>query len=1359
MFKPPRNQLIKTLEGTMRSKLVAIPIFVLLILRASFAQNIAREAPIIAGEYFIGQDPGKGKGTPIPINPSAAKVEVAISNIPLQANQTIYVRFKNNNGYWTAPRGITHTGAGVQRSINLTQAEYFRGVDPGRGKGTPITITQGTTTNLNLPTLSLQKGQKLSIRVKDAENRWSTPTTITYSGVGGKRSALLTYTEYFIGTDPGHGKGTSIAINQALELILNPPSQSLQKGQNVYFRVKDSENRWSDPAAIGYSGYGLKRGALIAYAEYFIGADPGRGKGAKININQADSLRLQLASVALTQGQKLRLRVQDTEKRWSDPVALSYPPRFIRRAEIVVADNPAKVPVGNGIPMAPVDGAWGSVYEAIQGIVASWNQKDSIWVRAQSSEHLWSKPLGDIPNKTPIASAANQFKSDGITALPEGGTTNENKVVFKATISDPDLEQVKLQIELRKSSETFSGSPNLQSSLVNSGARVTITRDSLSFTNYKWRYRVMDARGLANEWVEFGTAGNTDFVVNRTPTHTAANQFKADGTTAISEGGTTNENKVVFKATVTDPDGEQVKLQIELRKTTEAFTGVPILQSGLVNSGTPVTLTRDSLAFVNYKWRCRAVDARGLASAWVDFGTAGNIDFTVNRPPTHTAVNQFKSDGTTNIPEGGTTNEKKVVFKATVSDPDGDQVKLQIELRKFGEAFTGLPNLQSGLVNSSAQVMITRDSLVVANYKWRYRAIDVKGLASFWVDFGAPANIDFVVAANKPPATPTALNQFKADGSTNIPEGGTTNENKVIFKATVTDPDGEQVKLQIELRKTTEAFNGTPTLPSSLVNSGTPVTITRDSLGSGNYKWRCRTTDARGLSSAWVEFGTAGNTDFTVISEVPIFPAVAGPRASGTEFWVDIKVGDNANPVSNLFGVSFVLNFTPTDYIDVVAPYLSNVIAGSFLGSDVILHQTVDETSGKVNVGISRKAGQGGVNNNGTVLRVKFVALAYAPDSTTATFFITDVSANDPNGAPIKLTPRSQTVMINNKDVIVWPGDTNNDGVVNQADVLPIGLYWGSKGPARPNASMNWIGQPSPSWTPSAAMYANANGDTIVNQAEVPVIGFNWGKSHFVPSLLANGALEKSQTPASATIVPEAIPSEQAPDHEFFVQIKVAEVSNLFGLSFELIYDQPQIVQTLSAEPEAWFGNDVVFYSHVDAAAGKVAVGISRKAGQTGVNGAGTVVHVKAKIAANATVGAKINFSLKTLAANDDKGAAISLTSQSSSITVGRVTAVISDEETALPASYRLHQNHPNPFNAGTLIKYEIPQAGQVLLQIYNLAGQEILRLVNAVQQPGRYQINWDGRDQHGRPAPSGFYIYRLQADSFIQSYKMLLVR
>jgi len=63
-----------------------------------------------------------------------------------------------------------------------------------------------------------------------------------------------------------------------------------------------------------------------------------------------------------------------------------------------------------------------------------------------------------------------------------------------------------------------------------------------------------------------------------------------------------------------------------------------------------------------------------------------------------------------------------------------------------------------------------------------------------------------------------------------------------------------------------------------------------------------------------------------------------------------------------------------------------------------------------------------------------------------------------------------------------------------------------------------------------------------------------------------------------------------------------------------------------------------------------------------------------------------------------------------------------------------------------------------VILKIYNLKGQEIKTLMDALQPAGAHAVAWDGLDAHGQKVCSGIYLYQLQADTFIKSKKMLLI-
>jgi hypothetical protein len=109
------------------------------------------------------------------------------------------------------------------------------------------------------------------------------------------------------------------------------------------------------------------------------------------------------------------------------------------------------------------------------------------------------------------------------------------------------------------------------------------------------------------------------------------------------------------------------------------------------------------------------------------------------------------------------------------------------------------------------------------------------------------------------------------------------------------------------------------------------------------------------------------------------------------------------------------------------------------------------------------------------------------------------------------------------------------------------------------------------------------------------------------------------------------------------------------------------------------------------------------------------------------------------------------------------IQPVMTGVETAigapLPTAYALGQNYPNPFNSQTVIRYDLPEPGEIRLDILSLSGQVIRRLVQIRQPAGRYQVVWDGCDGAGHPVSSGVYFYRLQAGYFMDTKKMLLIR
>ena len=100
------------------------------------------------------------------------------------------------------------------------------------------------------------------------------------------------------------------------------------------------------------------------------------------------------------------------------------------------------------------------------------------------------------------------------------------------------------------------------------------------------------------------------------------------------------------------------------------------------------------------------------------------------------------------------------------------------------------------------------------------------------------------------------------------------------------------------------------------------------------------------------------------------------------------------------------------------------------------------------------------------------------------------------------------------------------------------------------------------------------------------------------------------------------------------------------------------------------------------------------------------------------------------------------------------LTSVGGEDVAYAPKIFLLSQNYPNPFNSITNIQYQLSAASEVLLTIYNIRGQEVLRLVESDQPAGYHQITWNAAN-----VASGMYFYRLRAGNFVQTRKMILLR
>jgi hypothetical protein len=93
-----------------------------------------------------------------------------------------------------------------------------------------------------------------------------------------------------------------------------------------------------------------------------------------------------------------------------------------------------------------------------------------------------------------------------------------------------------------------------------------------------------------------------------------------------------------------------------------------------------------------------------------------------------------------------------------------------------------------------------------------------------------------------------------------------------------------------------------------------------------------------------------------------------------------------------------------------------------------------------------------------------------------------------------------------------------------------------------------------------------------------------------------------------------------------------------------------------------------------------------------------------------------------------------------------------------VPETYALYQNSPNPFNPSTEIRYAVPEAASVRIEVFNSLGQRVRTLVRGEHGPGEYSVIWDGKDTDGQPVTAGVYLYQMKTGEFSGSGKMILV-
>jgi hypothetical protein len=220
--------------------------------------------------------------------------------------------------------------------------------------------------------------------------------------------------------------------------------------------------------------------------------------------------------------------------------------------------------------------------------------------------------------------------------------------------------------------------------------------------------------------------------------------------------------------------------------------------------------------------------------------------------------------------------------------------------------------------------------------------------------------------------------------------------------------------------------------------------------------------------------------------------------------------------------------------------------------------------------------------------------------------------------------------------------------------------------------------------------------------------------------------------------------SEKQDEYDLFVSVNKA--SNTFGIVVSLGFDS-SIVRPLGMSKTASTDSMSMAFKFPDGAANVALAGV------TPMTSAGDIIKFTFRLKDPNYPKNAVLFTMKKFILNE--------TDHSGDI--GGITLNVRDLA-QLPTVYKLEQNFPNPFNPSTTINYQLPDAGNVRIVIYNMLGQMVKTLVNEEHSAGYYSQLWNGTDDTDRKVASGVYIYRIEVTGaqnkrFTEVKKMIMIK
>ena len=338
----------------------------------------------------------------------------------------------------------------------------------------------------------------------------------------------------------------------------------------------------------------------------------------------------------------------------------------------------------------------------------------------------------------------------------------------------------------------------------------------------------------------------------------------------------------------------------------------------------------------------------------------------------------------------------------------------------------------------------------------------------------------------------------------------------------------------------------------------------------------------------------------------------------------------------------------------------------------------------------------------------------------------------------------------------VYPGDADEDGTVDQSDLLPLALFFGLPGPARSEASAAFAPGLVRAWAPVAAAAADADGDGTVDQNDLLPLGVHFGRTRPADSWPAPAApaapvpVAAGKTAGPLRLAAEASAARVAPGDTFAVVVRVDGAGGLHGVGAALGLD-PAAFEVLGAATGTLFA-EAIAAGHALRLSRPTAAGAAFAATLTEpapLAATGTLVRLRLRVRPGAAPGAYA-LALVRPAATLPDGTRAPVETAPATVEVTRTVAV------AAPAglAVRLDPPRPNPARGVVTVPYALAAAGPVWLEVVDVLGRRVRAVLDgAPRAAGPHAASVDAAG-----LPAGLYVVRLRAGGAVRT-RALVVR